>query len=219
MSEEQKENKEVEKEQPKKDEWTESMHQMMNIDTNDDNDVFYKEYLLERVYFSRKLDYYSNGTLMFFDEKRDKLFGDKLLVAIYAEGEAEGHSERLGMDIKKHFVRDEYTLVSKSSIRQIEISQNSCADPDCESCVEGEEPVVRLMIYTDAQPISLLFDTQADAICVLIILTHWREGHIDTWIEDPFYDEYNRFDWIEKEKKEKETKSKTKVKTKAKVKK
>jgi len=166
----------------------ELMQDMMKVNEKDDDEIFIKSYLLERVFYSWELPFYDKGRLFFFEEK-DKLFGDKVLIAIYSEGEAEGHSEKMGIDVKKHFVVDEYTLLPKSSIKFLEVTQNSCQNPDCKSCVEGEPQPARLDIVTESRTIPLMSFTQSNALDLMVLLNCWKEGGLKQFVETPFEDE------------------------------
>jgi hypothetical protein len=167
----------------------ELMQDLTNINENDEHEAFMKGYLLERIYYSWELDFYDKGNLLFFDAKKDKLFGNKVLIATYSSGTSEGHSEKLGMNMKKHFVLDEYVLLPKSSIKYLEISQNTCGNPDCEGCAEDETPSATLNIFTEARSIPLHFFSQGDAFSVMILLNHWMEDNLDEFMEHPFDDE------------------------------
>ena len=115
---------------------TELMQEMINLDPDDEDEVSMKAYLLERVFYSFVLPFYDKGILLFFEED-DKLFCDKVLISTYSEGESKEHSEKMGIDMKKHFVIDEYVLLPKSSIKFFEISQNTCPNPELFGPISG----------------------------------------------------------------------------------
>lgn len=167
----------------------ELMQQLVNVDESDDNEVSIKSYLLSRVFWSFDLLFYDKGRLMFF-EKKDKLFGDKVLISMYSEGDLKQHSERLGIDVDKHIKVDEYILLPRKSIRHFEVSQSTCPNPDCESCKENDTTAT-LTILTDSKPIFLNFSTQGEALEVMVILNCFLEGEIEQFTETPFQDEYN----------------------------